>query len=323
MTIYNLVKCLGKGSYGSVYQVRNNNKVYAMKRISTYNMREKDKRNLLNEMRILRYCNCPYILKCVDVVANFTNIDIITHLIRYGDFLTIIKNRKNLRFEEQLIWSYFIQVSLGLEYLHNNNIIHRDIKCGNIFLDRGDQVVIGDLGSSKIIKQQQRLNCTGGVGTPYYMCPQVMTRQEYSKDADVWGLGCYLFEIITFNPPFKGYSFHKLSQNIQNQKFSVSIESYSIYYGKELLKLVGKILKKYNRLDMSEILNLKEVEEKKYLIPYIEGKSRDIEDFEDKFKDLVFYNWYDVVRKMKMKDKSIKPKLEKYIIPKIKKKFYY
>lgn len=300
MSLYRLIKCLGNGSYGSVYLVKayKNNKNYAMKRISTYNMGEKHKRNLLNEIRILKHCECPYILKLVNVVVNFTNIDIITHFARYGDFLYIIKRRRQLRFEEQLIWSYFIQVSLGLKYLHNNNIIHRDIKCGNIFLNSGDSVVIGDLGSSKIINQQT-LNCTNNVGTPYYMCPQIMTNQEYSKDADIWGLGCFLFEIITFKPPFTANTYAILSRKIQNKQFSVNIEEYKEYYKSELISLVGKILKKSDRLEIGDILKLSEVDEKKYLIPYTDVKEQNIKQFGEKFRDIVYYNWYDIARQIK------------------------
>lgn len=300
MSLYRLIKCLGNGSYGSVYLVKayKNNKSYAMKRISTYNMREKDKRNLLNEIRILKHCECPYILKLIDVIANFTNIEIITDFARYGDFLYIIKRRKKIRFEEQLIWSYFIQVSLGLKYLHHNNIIHRDIKCANIFLNSGDSVVIGDLGSSKIIKQQT-LNCTNNVGTPYYMCPQIMTNQEYSKDADIWGLGCFLFEIITFKPPFMANTYATLSRKIQNKQFSVNIEEYKLYYKIELIRLVGKILKKSHRLEIEDILKLPEVDEKKYLIPYTDVKDKNIIQFSEKFRDIVHYNWYEITKQMK------------------------
>lgn len=300
MTIYRIIRTIGKGSFGQVFTVKptTSNKTYAMKRISTYNMNTKDKRNLLNEIRILKYSDCPYILKLIEVVSNFNNIEVITHLASYGDFLRIITLRKRMRFEEQLIWSYFIQVCLGLKYLHNNNIIHRDIKCANIFLDRGDKVFIGDFGSCKIIRHEQRLDCTSNVGTPYYMCPQVVSRQEYSTDADIWGLGCFLFEIITFQPPFKAQTYYSLKKKIQSQEFSTSLNYYKPYYSKELLKLVNKILKKENRLDIQHILYLPEVDEKKYLIPYNINKSQNIRSFEDKFRDLVYYNWYDISRQI-------------------------
>jgi NIMA (never in mitosis gene a)-related kinase 1/4/5 len=304
MTLYRIGKSIGKGSFGEVFIVKNpitSNK-YAMKRIGTYNMNTKNKRNLLNELRILRYSNCPYILGFVEVKCSLTDIEIITTLASYGDFLRIIKLRRNIKFEEQLIWSYFIQVSLGLKYLHNNNIIHRDIKCGNIFLDRGERVYIGDFGSSKIIKQNQKLDCTTGVGTPYYMCPQIVSRQDYSTDADVWGLGCFLFEIITFQPPFKAYSYYSLKQKIKNQEYSTNIEHYRTYYSKELLKLVRKIMKKDNRFDIQHILALPEVDEKKYLIPYSSQESQNIRSFEIKFRDLVFYNWYEIIKTMNNKN---------------------
>ena len=300
MTTYRIIRSIGRGSFGQVYAVksRSSNKTYAMKRISTYNMNTKEKRNLLNEIRILKYSNCPYILKLISVISNFNNIEIVTQLASYGDFLRIIGLRKRMKFEEQLIWSYFIQVSLGLKYLHNNNIIHRDIKCANIFLDRSDKVFIGDFGSSKIIKPDQKLDCTSNVGTPYYMCPQVVSRQDYSTDADIWGLGCFLFEIITFQPPFKAQTYYSLKKKIQDQEFSTSLNYYRTYYSRDLLKLVNKILKKNNRLDIQHILSLPEVNNRKYLIPYDTAESQNIRSFEEKFRDLLVYNWYDISRQI-------------------------
>ncbi len=303
MTIYKLIKSIGKGSFGCVFIVKHplTMKKYAMKRIHTYNMHIKNKRDLLNELRILRFSICPYILSLVEVKCSLTNIEIITTLANYGDFSKIIKLRNGLKFEEQLIWSYFIQVSLGLQYLHNNNIIHRDIKSANIFLDRGEQVYIGDFGSSKIIKTGKKLDCTNEVGTPYYMCPQIVSRQSYSTDADVWGLGCFLFEVITFNQPFRANSYFILKQKIKNQDYSTNIENFQNFYTQDLLQLVKKILKKEDRLDMKHILMLPEVDERKYLIPYNTKESQNIRSFEVKFRDLVFYNWYEISKTMNNK----------------------
>jgi NIMA (never in mitosis gene a)-related kinase 1/4/5 len=296
---YRLLKCIGKGSYGSVYIVKNyyKNIYHALKRISTYNLREKEKINLLNEIRILKYCSCPYILKLVDVHANFTNIDIITNYVRKGDFLSIIKKRKDY-FDESLVWSYFIQVCLGLKYLHANNIIHRDLKCGNVFLDNGDHVFIGDFGSCKILTYDHQLTSTS-VGTPYYMSPEVINREKYSTEADIWGLGCFLFELISFKPPFTASNYNVLTKNIMNEKFNIDISTFKDKFTEELITLVHKILRRKNRLTVKKILRLEEVDTHIYLIPYVTEKSKDIQNMSQKFRRVIINNWYSIVRSLK------------------------
>ena len=249
---------------------------------------------MLNEIRILKYCSCPYLIKLVDIQANFTNIELITNYVRKGDFYSIIQKRAKY-FEESLIWCYFIQVCLGIKYLHNNNIIHRDLKCGNVFLDVGDHVFIGDFGTCKILTNNQELTSTS-IGTPYYMSPEVMNREKYSIETDIWGLGCFLFEIITFKPPFSGRNYNLLSNNIITEKFSVDINHYKKYFSDDIIDLVKKILKKKDRLSVQNILALREVEANTYLIPYLTEKSKDINNMAYKFRKVMINSWYNIAK---------------------------
>ena len=298
MVHYRIGKCIGSGSFGKVFSVKDYyGGVFAMKRITTYRVTSREKKQLINEMRILKYCNCPYILKLIECRANLTNIEIITNYVRFGDFLNVI-NRKKRKFpikqiQETLIWSYFIQVCYGLEYLHNNSIIHRDLKCGNIFLDRGDRVYIGDFGSSKVFVGGNKLT-SSNIGTPYYMCPEVLDGNDYDVSVDVWGLGCFLFEIMTYTPPFTGRTLQNLTDKIKSKKFSVNIFKFSDVYTKELLILPEKILRFYKSIQVSNILKLKEVCENEYLIPYITQKNLNIINLKHKFQDISIASWYTI-----------------------------
>lgn len=296
MLSYRLVKMIGNGAFGSVFLIKTtNNKHYAMKRISTYNMRTKEKELLLNELKLLKYCKSPYIIKFMGCKANTTSIEIITKYARYGDFHHIIKNKKK-KFDENHIWSYFIQSSLGVKYLHNNNIIHRDIKCANIFLDREDRIYIGDFGISKVLNDCDQLTNTN-IGTPLYMCPNVVKKEEYSKEVDIWGLGCFLFELITFSPPFLANNISNLNKKIVNTNFSKNISLYKSFYSNELINIVNKILKVNNRPTIQELLRLREIDNHKYLIPYILENSVNITDIKHKFSNYnVYYNWYTICK---------------------------
>lgn len=111
------------------------------------------------------------------------------------------------------IWKYFIQIIFGLKYLHYNNIIHRDIKCSNIFLDQYDNIKIGDFGTSKILTEYLNYGQTQ-IGTPYYMAPEIFKRIRYTNKVDIWSLGIVLYELITLDVPFKGYNMIDLKNNI-------------------------------------------------------------------------------------------------------------
>lgn len=298
MVNYRIGKCIGCGSFGKVFLVKNYyGDTFAMKRVPTYTMSNRDKKQLITELRILKYNNCPYLIKLVECRANLTNIEIITNYIRFGDFLTIINRRRKVfpikQFEEQLVWSYFIQVCYGMKYLHTNNIIHRDLKCANIFLGVDDRVFIGDFGTTKVFIGDNKLT-NSSIGTPYYMSPEVISKQKYDKSADIWGIGCLLFEIITFYPPFTGRSLEHLTKKIKSKKFSVNISKFKDIYTKELLILPEQILRFYQSIGISNILKLKEVDKNKYLIPYLTTSSVDISNMHHKFQDISIASWYTI-----------------------------
>lgn len=93
----------------------------------------------------------------------------------------------------------FIQITLGLHYLHSKNIVHRDIKSLNIFLTKDNTAKIGDLGSSRRLDSEGNLVDDFGsgekVGTPFYLAPEIWQDKPCSKKTDVWALGVILFEI--------------------------------------------------------------------------------------------------------------------------------
>ena len=93
----------------------------------------------------------------------------------------------------------FIQITLGLHYLHSKNIVHRDIKSLNIFLTKDNTAKIGDLGSSRRLDSEGNLVDDFGsgekVGTPFYLAPEICQDKPCSKKTDVWALGVILFEI--------------------------------------------------------------------------------------------------------------------------------
>lgn len=100
---------------------------------------------------------------------------------------------------EDEIWDIAIKLLNGLYILHNMKIVHRDIKCANIFLGKDGLVKLGDLNVSKIAKLGLMQTQTG---TPYYASPEVWQDKPYDAKCDIWSLGCVIYECAAKHPPF-------------------------------------------------------------------------------------------------------------------------
>ncbi len=98
-------------------------------------------------------------------------------------------------------------------YLHKQNIIHRDIKTLNIFLNKDNEIKLGDLGVSKIISNSTKLQAAR-VGTPLYLAPEVIKHQPYDFKVDIWAVGCVLYHLAALHPPFEGPNLIALGYNI-------------------------------------------------------------------------------------------------------------
>ena len=277
---------------------------YAMKKISIKQTVDKnDKLHLLNEIRILAHNKCPFLLSMIDVFQDISYICLVTNYAKYGDFYSIIKKRSKY-FDEELIWDYFIQTCLGIKYLHDNNIIHRDIKASNIFLDKRDRVIIGDFGICKVLKCEDELTSTS-IGTPYYMSPELFKREEYSKKIDIWAVGCFLFELMAFKPPFSGYSMRQLSSAVRKERYCKNIDT--LHYSKELRNIVKKILiKDMNiRPDITQILKFDDIKSriesilKKHDLLNYNYEDNVISDFDTKFTSINYFLWDNIIDTVK------------------------
>ena len=120
--------------------------------------------------------------------------------------------------------------------MHHRNIIHRDLKSANIFLseDKKD-VKLGDMNVSKILKKDFASTQTG---TPYYASPEVWRDEDYNAKADIWSLGCVIFELCNLKQPFQASGLDKLYKKVQSK----SIESFDGFYSKQLQEMVHMCL---------------------------------------------------------------------------------
>ena len=132
-----------------------------------------------------------------------------------GDLDAFIKKRNGRRMTESEVLQIFVQISLGMKYVHDRKILHRDLKPQNIFLTSGGLCKIGDFGVSKVLKNTCELAHTQ-IGTPYYMSPEIMDGKRYNSKTDIWSMGCILYELMCLEVPFKGRDMRTLASNIIN-----------------------------------------------------------------------------------------------------------
>ncbi|OMJ88081.1 hypothetical protein SteCoe_10066 [Stentor coeruleus] len=202
---FEILSKLGEGAFSSVYKVRrkSDNQFYALKKVQLGSLKQKEKENALNEVRILASISHPNIIAYKEVFIDDSSnlLCIIMELAEGGDLLKKINDQKSSRsfFPENEILSTLVHVTQGLKILHDSKILHRDLKCANIFISREGVMKLGDLNVSKVNKRGLAYTQTG---TPYYASPEVWKDQPYNSSSDIWSLGCVIYEMVALTPPF-------------------------------------------------------------------------------------------------------------------------
>lgn len=200
-------KVLGKGSFGTVYEGLNldDGSFFAVK-ISNAETAAPEVRQ---EIDVLKRLNHPNIVRYLGSSVDEGHLCIFLELVGMGSLRHVLDKYK--QFEENMIRTYTRQILWGLEYLHQQKTIHRDLKCGNILVHPNGQVKLADFGVAKQMSQSLANSCKG---TPLYMAPEMMTssmeERKYGLAVDIWSLGCTIIEMADGKPPWsdlEGFSF--------------------------------------------------------------------------------------------------------------------
>ena len=211
---------LGESAFATVFKVRSklDNEIYAMKKVKFGPLSEEKKENVLNETRIMASLKHPNILAFKEAFFDEgTCLCIITEFAEGGNILAKIEEYKNIGsiFTEADIWDYLIQMLRGLQCLHSNRILHRNIKSANIFLCKG-VVKIGDFNVSNANKNFLYLR---QIVALYYACPEVWKDKPYKSSSDIWSLGCIVYEMAALRPPFIANDIQGLCEKVTKGKF--------------------------------------------------------------------------------------------------------
>ncbi|KAL4498023.1 hypothetical protein ABPG72_014880 [Tetrahymena utriculariae] len=289
---FDIIKTLGEGSFAKVYKVvrKSDGQSYAMKKCKIGLMKQRDKENALNEVHILASIKNQYVIAYKEAIYDEQSecLFVIMEYAAGGDLQQQVKNciKSKTCLDENQIWIWTIQMLYGLKALHDLKILHRDLKCANIFLDSRRNAKIGDLNVSKIT--QANLARTQ-VGTPYYTSPEVWKDQMYNNKSDIWSLGCLIYELCAQKPPFLASDMPSLFKKIGKGIY----ERIPSRYSSELSNLISQCLNinQTTRPDCDQLLNL----------PIIKKKIEDLNIKQDVFSKEDF-NAQAIIKKVSVLD---------------------
>ncbi|GJJ12118.1 hypothetical protein Clacol_006359 [Clathrus columnatus] len=204
---------IGAGSFGSVYLGMDAHRglLMAVKQVEIPTgsaPNEERKKSMLSalerEIELLKTLQHENIVQYLDSSNDSVHLNIFLEYVPGGSVATLLKNYG--AFEEALVRNFVRQILQGLNYLHERDIIHRDIKGGNILVDNKGGIKISDFGISKKVEDTMltgaRVHRPSLQGSVFWMAPEVVKQTAYTIKADIWSLGCLIVEMLTGEHPW-------------------------------------------------------------------------------------------------------------------------
>ena len=274
-----LIKSVGKGSFGEVFLAsrKGTDQMYAVKKVSkSLVLQEKVKKYFNNEIYILKQVNHPNIIKLYEIKQTLNNFYLVFDLCNGGGLSNCLEKymKQNKKpFTQEIAQSIIRQLVSGLQYLHHNKILHRDLKLDNVLLhfnteeDKNNfnllkaQVKIIDFGFARYLENDSLAQSV--LGSPINMDPQILAKMRkidnnqsfgYDQKADIWSLGTICYELLIGVPPFDATSYEELVSKIQKGNYKIPK---NLKLSKEAISFINGMLQ-YNpekRLSIDQLAN--------------------------------------------------------------------
>jgi serine/threonine protein kinase len=231
--------------YRGVFKYDGHTYVIKEKRLSEMGRR----RDIMNEVNLLTQLRHENIVQCEGWFRDIDR-DTVCMVLEHcsgGDLDHYLQQRRRTGgssspqyFTEQEIWTYFAQVCAGVRALHEQGIVHRDLKTLNILLSADKRhLKVSDLGVSRQVSEQTQMLHTL-YGTPLYLSPEVIENKPYNEKTDIWSLGIILYELCAFTQPFRATSLPALSKLVTQCEY----DPLPAYCGRELTRCVKWLLQR-------------------------------------------------------------------------------
>ncbi|XP_017680806.1 PREDICTED: serine/threonine-protein kinase 36 [Lepidothrix coronata] len=208
MERYHVLEMIGEGSFGRVYKGRRKHsaQVVALKFIPKVGRSEKELKNLQREIEIMRGLHHPNIIQMLDSFETDKEVVVVTDYAE-GELFQILEDDGSL--PEDQVQTIAAQLVSALYYLHSHRILHRDMKPQNILLGKDGVVKLCDFGFARAMSIHTMV-LTSIKGTPLYMSLELVEERPYDHTADLWSVGCILYELFVGTPPFYTNSIFQL-----------------------------------------------------------------------------------------------------------------
>ncbi|XP_032229099.1 serine/threonine-protein kinase PLK1 isoform X2 [Nematostella vectensis] len=210
------------GGFARVYEVTDmsTNKIYALKVVPKKRLSKstKEYRKIEMEIELHRTLRHHYVVGFHGSFQDEMNFYILLELCSRKSLVQMLKTRGKLTEPEV---RFFMQQAIeACSYLHEQRVIHRDIKVGNFFINSNMELRLGDFGLAVRLKPDEykiRTMC----GTPNYIAPEVLSKEGHSYEVDTWALGCVMYTMLVGHPPFETKSLRETYRRIRNNDYTI------------------------------------------------------------------------------------------------------
>uniref|UniRef100_A0A8P4KDI7 Serine/threonine-protein kinase PLK n=1 Tax=Dicentrarchus labrax TaxID=13489 RepID=A0A8P4KDI7_DICLA len=212
---------LGKGGFAKCYEITDmeTKQVFAGKIVpKSLILKQHQREKMTSEIAIHKSLDHANVVGFHGFFEDDDFVFVVLEICRRRSLLELHKRRKAVTEPEARY--YMTQLLKGVQYLHNNRVIHRDLKLGNIFLNDDMEVKIGDFGLATKIEfdgERKKTLC----GTPNYIAPEVLCKKGHSYEVDVWSLGCILYTLLVGKPPFETSCLKETYNRIKKNNYTV------------------------------------------------------------------------------------------------------
>nr|XP_043616178.1 serine/threonine-protein kinase STY46-like [Erigeron canadensis] len=187
------------GSYGDLYKGIFCTQDVAIKALKEEYLNENVQREFAQEVYIMRKVRHKNVVQFIGACTKPPNLCIVTEFMAGGSLYDFLHNQRG-QFDVPTILKIGIHVSKGMNYLHENNIIHRDLKSANLLIDENGIIKVSDFGVARV--QSKSGVMTAETGTYRWMAPEVIEHRPYDHKADVFSFGIVLWELLTSKLPY-------------------------------------------------------------------------------------------------------------------------
>lgn len=212
---FNMLKVLGRGSFGKVMlvQKKDTKALYAMKSLRKDALLEREQiEHTKTEKMIMQHINHPFLVSLEYAFTTPGKIYFVMGFMKGGELFFHLKESR--KFTEERARFYGAQIGLGLGHLHSRNIVYRDLKPENILMDEFGNVYLTDFGMAKMLPEGG--STASFVGTPEYLAPEIIACTGHNTMADWWSFGILLYEMMVGIPPFYNQNIQLMYELIQH-----------------------------------------------------------------------------------------------------------